>query len=507
MLGKNVTLVFGPPGTGKTTALIETVTKHLHAGTPLDKIAYVSFTRRAASEARERVCAKHGIAPTALKWFRTLHSMAYKLLGLRHTDVMGTADYVKISVMLGQALTVNALPTAIAEGATYGDKLLFYESQARIKGITIRALWQSLPPHEAIPEFDLLHTERILARYKKSVQRLDFVDMINHFVEQDNGANFEVMFVDEAQDLSPKQWDMVNIIARGCKHVYVAGDDDQAIYQWAGADASQMMNLRGWGEEIVLPLSYRVPVVVKPVADKIISRIQGNRVPKTWSAHPENLGKLAKIPVWHTLDCSQGSWMFLARTQYMLDDVVSWCQTQGYLYDAHGDYGPIREEMLRAFLTWRKLTSGEKVYGEQAMQLYDALRRGSGYAHGNKAKLAKQDLDKKFSLEELQSDFGLLLKSEDSIASALPRATPIEIRFFETAKGNTPIRISTIHGVKGAEADCVVLFTDMSASSYKGYVANPDPEHRLWYVGVTRARHTLLVVEAKNHLLKYEIPI
>ena len=42
--------------------------------------------------------------------------------------------------------------------------------------------------------------------------------------------------VDEAQDLTPLQWDMVVKLALNADKVYIAGDDDQAIYEWNGAD-------------------------------------------------------------------------------------------------------------------------------------------------------------------------------------------------------------------------------------------------------------------------------
>ena len=48
------------------------------------------------------------------------------------------------------------------------------------------------------------------------------------------------------------------------------------------------------------------------------------------------------------------------------------------------------------------------------------------------------------------------------------------------------IRLSTIHGVKGGEADNVVLFTDMAARSHAGFQRAPDDERRVFYVGVTR---------------------
>ena len=51
--------------------------------------------------------------------------------------------------------------------------------------------------------------------------------------------------VDEAQDLTPLQWDMVVKIASAVDRVYIAGDDDQAIYEWNGADVNLFQTFPG----------------------------------------------------------------------------------------------------------------------------------------------------------------------------------------------------------------------------------------------------------------------
>jgi DNA helicase-2/ATP-dependent DNA helicase PcrA len=60
------------------------------------------------------------------------------------------------------------------------------------------------------------------------------------------------------------------------------------------------------------------------------------------------------------------------------------------------------------------------------------------------------------------------------------------------------VRISTIHGAKGAEADNVALFTDMSYRTFQGMQSNPDDEARVFYVGVTRARENLCIMNPKT---------
>ena len=99
--------------------------------------------------------------------------------------------------------------------------------------------------------------------------------MIIEFNKQDICPNLDVVIVDEAQDLSPLQWDMVTKLVNNSKQTFVAGDDDQAIFNWAGAAVSHIMGLN-W-DRIILNKSYRVPKKIHEAANKLIVRIP-NRV-------------------------------------------------------------------------------------------------------------------------------------------------------------------------------------------------------------------------------------
>jgi DNA helicase-2/ATP-dependent DNA helicase PcrA len=65
--------------------------------------------------------------------------------------------------------------------------------------------------------------------------------------------------------------------------------------------------------------------------------------------------------------------------------------------------------------------------------------------------------------------------------------------------------VSTIHGAKGGEADNVVLFTDLSPAAEAQMNINPDDTHRVFYVGVTRAKQNLFIVEPQDFTRSYDL--
>ncbi len=73
----------GPPGTGKTTRLIKYVKTFVKLGTPIDKIGYFAFTTKAADEAVDRMLDAYPNYKKDLKYFRTLHSLAFTQLGMK----------------------------------------------------------------------------------------------------------------------------------------------------------------------------------------------------------------------------------------------------------------------------------------------------------------------------------------------------------------------------------------------------------------------------------------
>ena len=87
---------YGPPGTGKTYRLISRAKAYIRIGTPLDKIGYFAFTKKAALEAKKRMPAEDKKLP----YFQTLHSFAYHQLTLNEEDVMQPFHYEELGKLL-----------------------------------------------------------------------------------------------------------------------------------------------------------------------------------------------------------------------------------------------------------------------------------------------------------------------------------------------------------------------------------------------------------------------
>jgi superfamily I DNA/RNA helicase len=108
----------------------------------------------------------------------------------------------------------------------------------------------------------------------------------------------------------------------------------------------------------------------------------------------------------------------------------------------------------------------------------------------------EQDL---FSLGTLRTHFGL--ETPDATWDVVLDRIEDEDRAYATALLNRgvnifekpKIRLSTIHGAKGGEADNVLLFTDLSGKALKEMEKNPDDAHRVLYVGVTRTKKNLVL--------------
>ena len=262
------TIVLGPPGTGKTHTLLNKVDDYLK-GTDPDKVGYFAFTRKAANEAKERAMDKFNLSEDDLPYFRTLHSLAFRRLGINKDNVMQRRHYEDLGKKINIPLDYNDYDDEETGLFTTKSDYLRIINLAKLRNISIDKQF-NLGDHNQDVEYDkLIIIANELQRYKKENNLIDFNDMILDFVKSDKSPKFDVVFIDEAQDLSRMQWDMVNNF--NTQDSFIAGDDDQAIFRWAGADVDSFITQTG--KMLHLTQSMRIPRKVHDFAMKIIKRV------------------------------------------------------------------------------------------------------------------------------------------------------------------------------------------------------------------------------------------
>jgi DNA helicase-2/ATP-dependent DNA helicase PcrA len=486
-----VNKVFGPPGSGKTTYLLNVVEKELDEGVVPQKIGYFAFTRKAATEAKERAIAKFPELNSDLDfpWFRTLHSLAYHCLGVTTKDMMKPEDYKEFAQ---EARIDIGIQHGDGEFMVNADNPILNEINiARIRGEDLRVHYNKSAMD--IEWYHFEYVERAYRHFKETRGLIDFTDLLERIAEQPNRLpELDVLIVDEAQDLSRLQWNIVQALVGKSKRSYVAGDDDQAVYNWAGADVNSFLDFQG--DIMVLEKSWRVPSKVHELANMVVNRIR-NRQPKRWESRDFE-GEVQFYNQFEMVDITQGSWMILACTNYMLNNMHDWIKSQGLLYERHG-HRSIPEAVLSAVVAWERLRKGDMINAHQVQAIYKLLDTKS-VKRGHKT-LKTLDPELLFNMDMLIEHHGLqtdgiwhevLTKIPDDrrnyIIAMLRRGTKIT--------GKPPITLSTIHGAKGGEADNVLLLMDLSTRFAKEYEKNSDDINRMFYVGITRARQTLHVV-------------
>lgn len=457
----NIQMIFGAPGCGKTTYLINLLSKLLQTNEP-DKIAFVSFTRKGSYEGRDRAIKEFGLKENDFPYFRTIHSLAFRNLGISKYEMISKRNYKDFSKAMG----MNFVGYYTEDFVNNDDKYLFYCSLENNNPETSKRMLTDLD----FSKLNIVKSNYI--RFKKEMGIRDFDDLLIEFIKKDTPLPIDIAIIDEAQDLSSLQWKFCEVAFKNCKQVFIAGDDDQAIYEWNGSDLKKFLSLNTGDNIKILDQSFRLKKSILSLSKKISRQIK-NRVVKNFDPISEGgkifyYNNIEDIPI-----NNEESFYFLSRNNYFLHKYKSLLMKKRIVFRYKGKHS-VDEAFFNAIRRYEYLRKHDPIKISKEIKLKPYLKKDR-----------KKD-SPWFEAMELDLDISNyyrdLIKNKVDIKKSL-------------------IDISTIHGVKGGEANNVILMLDMTRNVYNNLNQsqnNYDSELRCLYVALTRTKNNLHIVYSNS---------
>lgn len=458
------------PGTGKTTELVARAEWHLSKG---QSIRLLSYTKAGAYEIGTRARAKAG--PEARIDAGTVHSCCYRMLELSNEQVLVGRRLKSFFEVVNIPFSGNSVEDDAK--TQVGDEYLAAYSLSRATLTPLMECYEKAGSPGTSDEFAYFNTS--YEEFKKQNGLLDFHDMLDAAYHQNLNPSGDVLMVDEGQDVSPAQWRLIDRWTNG-RWSHIAGDDDQAIHTWAGADAHGMATFaeRTGAQAMVLSQSWRVPATVHRIAQGIVGRIS-RRVAKIY--HPR---------------AEEGSY------EQAYDVPRPESGDTLYLYRDHYHRRFLEGPLIDAGVPYRALSGfpGYFYVGQtQAVRTYKRILNGGEFT--------KEDLD--YLIKYSATRFHPMLKAKQwqnlpkqwtDVISQYAVRDSRWAHYVDTVdlEAEPTVRISTIHGAKGREADKVVMLNSIGKRSADSAAIDPDSELRVFYVGVTRAKRSLVMVDGDN---------
>ena len=271
------------PGSGKTFTIIHRIAFILQSGVSADQLLVITFTRKAAQELRERLT-NLGLDVKKLT-VSTFHSFGRMILR-KYGTLIGYPNFRLLTENEQFAILKGYLPNS-------EDNSFSFEKKSLLLALQLYKASGKYENEEAKVAFDKYQREL------KEKQLVDFTDLIllpleilkhNPQCLQFYKRKYQYALVDEMQDVSLCQFDLMKILFNDSGRITVVGDDDQTIYTWRGADASLLLKFPEQftnAEVLTLSTCFRCqPIIIKAMSFMI--QYNKNRVKKIIKAYEKN---------------------------------------------------------------------------------------------------------------------------------------------------------------------------------------------------------------------------
>jgi len=375
---------------------------------------------------------------------------------------------------------------------------------------------------ELLRAWDTYKRERGMRRFEHH----DYVDIC-----LENGYVPDVRFlgIDEFQDLSPveyalfKQWRDSGDL----DWIHIAGDVNQSIYSFRCASPYYLSRTEV-DERRYLTDSYRCPEAVSAVARGIleaedsITRNVFRTAERSYGTTPTGTARMRTITdaenmakaVRNALDTheppdeqGEATIYLLTRTNWQLGVLSNALQRHGVPFDAIGEkMDPWPEKVVDCLIALRALRRGNPAPKEAVETLLDVATNSDL----RKERFEEAEIDRQFRVDP-ESD---PVYFPERVEAAFPGRTARTIvdvlnltdyqkdmlrGALESDASPYPerIQVGTIHEAKGLQAPCVFLFAETTQNILDRYQSGESraEEHRIMYVGATRASESLYVVD------------
>jgi superfamily I DNA/RNA helicase len=470
----DVTVYLAGAGAGKTAALMDELTELLKTYRP-DEIACVTFTRKGVANAIERaLLANPQLVAGDLAYFKTLHALCFRELGLKREAVINKRDMSTFNKLLGFKLHLNP-----AFGKQTKDDELLSRYDALRSGSSKGAY--------VFGVYDESRYERLTRAYEsfKRINRLvDFHDCLSLFRDRGKPVAVKVALIDEAQDLTPLQWEVCQIAFSQCEKILVAGDDYQSLFTYSGASPRTLVSLASRHKSVKLENSYRLPEAVYRFARGVTTLI-GDKIEKDFKptkgvqGFVEELTDRMELARKMRKDFEEngplpGRWFLLFRNNCFIPDMTAMLEQFELPYHT-----------AKGFCLNERLLAKVKRY-------YNFQKKGFG---------TKETFEKfcaEHNIRDINDDFtesDLIPSERRHVYYDYVKRHGVE-ELEEMAKSEPYALLSTTHRVKGGEADYVAVFLDCTRKVMENALTNMDEELRVLYVACTRAKTGLYLCQS-----------